>query len=107
MKKCKYEKCKKDFEPLKPKAIYCSAKCRVYGNRLIKKGNPSSAIKDEGIDTKKHKQKRTSTDSTKKIIGAKSNAVENVTKPPIPTRMEGELYLDFAQRKNEWKRLYN
>lgn len=33
MKKCSYSKCGKEFEPLKPKAIYCSPKCRVYGNR--------------------------------------------------------------------------
>jgi hypothetical protein len=28
--------CKIEFEPKKPKAKYCSAKCRVYGNRKIK-----------------------------------------------------------------------
>lgn len=37
MKVCMYQKCGKEFEPLKPKAVFCSAKCRVYQNRLSKK----------------------------------------------------------------------
>jgi hypothetical protein len=28
--------CKKEFEPKKPKAIYCSNKCRTYANRKTK-----------------------------------------------------------------------
>ena len=33
MKVCLYSKCQKEFEPLKPKAKFCSAKCRVYYSR--------------------------------------------------------------------------
>lgn len=35
MKLCLY--CEKDFEPKKPKAIYCSNKCRTYANRKNRK----------------------------------------------------------------------
>ncbi len=31
MKKCAY--CGNEFEPKKPKAIYCSTKCRTYAHR--------------------------------------------------------------------------
>lgn len=33
MKKCLRQKCQKEFEPNKPKQIFCSAKCRVYFSR--------------------------------------------------------------------------
>ena len=39
MKQCLH--CKKEFEPLKPKAIFCSAKCRVYWHRANKKEEPA------------------------------------------------------------------
>ncbi len=33
MKKCLRLKCQKEFEPNKPKQVFCSAKCRVYFSR--------------------------------------------------------------------------
>jgi len=33
MKKCLRQKCQKEFEPNKPKQVFCSAKCRVYFSR--------------------------------------------------------------------------
>ena|SRR6185312_40477 len=37
MKKCLRQKCQKEFEPNKPKQVFCSAKCRVYFSRELKK----------------------------------------------------------------------
>lgn len=37
MKKCLRQKCQKEFEPNKPKQVFCSAKCRVYFSREEKK----------------------------------------------------------------------
>jgi hypothetical protein len=33
MKKCLYSKCEKEFEPNKPKQVFCCAVHRVYWNR--------------------------------------------------------------------------
>ncbi|MEO7584888.1 MAG: hypothetical protein ABIS74_17970 [Ferruginibacter sp.] len=38
MKKCLRVKCQKEFEPNKPKQVFCSAKCRVYFSREQKVG---------------------------------------------------------------------
>jgi hypothetical protein len=43
MKECLH--CKTNFEPNKPKQVYCSDKCRVYANRLKK------SIYKEGLKT--------------------------------------------------------
>lgn len=37
MKECLRLECKEQFEPNKPKQVFCSAKCRVYYNRAEKK----------------------------------------------------------------------
>ena len=42
MKNCLF--CKKEFEPKKPKAIYCSDKCRTYSNRKNKKIVPDDIL---------------------------------------------------------------
>lgn len=70
MKQCKYEKCQKDFEPLKPKAIYCSAKCRVYGNRELNKADATQNKAQEG------EGRVNIADSAKKVNKEKSNTVE-------------------------------
>ncbi len=45
MKICSY--CKNEFEPKKPKAIYCSTKCRTYAHRDKKKDeNPYKMYAD-------------------------------------------------------------
>lgn len=46
MKKCLRQKCQKDFEPNKPKQVFCSAKCRVYFSREEKVQSVTFDIKD-------------------------------------------------------------
>lgn len=99
MKQCKYEGCKKEFNPQKPKAVYCSAKCRVYGNRAA---NRNKAANEAEIMVK--------TDRIAGMGNQKSNLEVSIpsamktSRPPMPVKMPGENPLDYAMRKNEWKR---
>lgn len=86
MKQCEYSKCGQMFDPKKPKARFCSDKCRVYWNRA--KGKVSSP---QPVPPK-----------------PKPNPVKTeVEIPPMPTRGDGENVIDFVIRKNEWKAKYN
>lgn len=51
MKECLY--CKMEFVPKKPKAIYCSNKCRTYGNR---KANAISSVEIVTVTLKSGEQ---------------------------------------------------
>jgi hypothetical protein len=42
-----------------------------------------------------------------KINPSDANRSIDTTIPPMPVREKGEDAFDFAQRKNEWKKLYN
>lgn len=56
----------------------------------------------------KAKRKLNNPVQKKKPVGVRIDIknIESET-PPMPVRMEGENGLDFAARKNEWKRKYN
>lgn len=87
MKKCLRKKCQKDFEPNKPKQVFCSAKCRVYFSREEKTPIQTPAVNSE----KKSKP------AIKKVI----------VPPPTkgqPVKEKGEDSLAFALRKAEWKK---
>lgn len=67
MKQCL--QCKTEFKPLKPKAIFCSAKCRVYWHRA----NPKTKVQDL----------TTPTNVTKPPEPKKTNYTINTAPPPI------------------------
>lgn len=121
MKNCLH--CKNDFEPKKPKQIFCSDKCRVYSNRAKK-----TALKNEydkvvylvfkdGTQIPFNKKdvlallKWFENDESKQIVN-KSNLVP---KPPIKKeeplkingskditqRMDGESMMDYKIRLAE------
>lgn len=46
MKKCLRKKCQKEFEPNKPKQVFCSAKCRVYFSREEKDAPEEKSVPD-------------------------------------------------------------
>lgn len=58
MKKCLRKKCQKEFEPNKPKQVFCSAKCRVYFSREEKEQVPYSEVKDLNNQTNKIEPKK-------------------------------------------------
>jgi hypothetical protein len=99
MKQCEYSKCRKEFDPQKPKARFCSDKCRVYGNREKRVGEKVVRVKDA------NKQTTAAPDLTENK--PTSNYTIDTRVPPMPTRNKGEGVFDFAARKNEWKLKYN
>jgi hypothetical protein len=103
MKKCLRQKCGKEFEPSKPKQVYCSTKCRTYAFREI--------IQQERKKPKPELMPEISSYYLPKVGDVKEQtkiAISNKPEiPPMPTRMIGEDALDFAARKNEWKKKYN
>lgn len=105
MKKCL--QCGSEFEPKNPKGKFCSDKCRVYWNR--KKGGLKTAGFTE--DGKKLQMyiPVVSPEPKEKIVIPYFASNDKILGqiPPIPERMEGEDAIDFAARKNEWKKLYN
>lgn len=89
MKKCLRKKCQQEFEPNKPKQVFCSAKCRVYYSREEKKEPGSVAIKD--------------------VPQPQIKPINKMNKdiPPMPLRSNFDNSIDFAAAKNEWKIKYN
>jgi len=103
MKNCLRKKCQKEFEPNKPKQVFCSDKCRVYWNREKK----ASLIPETKILTHEEAVQ------IKKAIAKQFKERYNVEVPylekeipPIPTKLPNEDSVDFAGRKSEWKLKY-
>jgi hypothetical protein len=65
MKQCAH--CGKDFEPTKPKAIYCSVKCRTYAFRDRKKNNLKFSITEGPTLIPAVKQEEKSSGNPEKI----------------------------------------
>lgn len=105
MKKCLRQKCQKDFEPNKPKQVFCSAKCRVYYSREEK-------VKPEIIGERKvfiPKNQPVLDKYSKILVGEKvikkeSTDINNLKKQfPIdePPRLKGENSIEYRLRMIE------
>lgn len=104
MKICARKKCGKEFEPNKPKQIFCSANCRVYSKRdeLLpkKRGRPPKVVQNILDATKSNLEKKT-------FEQPQTNFTINTIIEPMPIRGKNEDAFDYAIRKNEWKKKYN
>jgi hypothetical protein len=112
MKKCLREKCPNEFEPNKPKQVFCSAKCRVYYSREKKKERKIAGVtlpKDyvevkSPVKVIRDLLKQTNVIEPKKPLGhQKSNFTINTGL----TKNKGESGIDFAIRKAEWEKNKN
>lgn len=79
---------------------FCNDTCRSnYRYAQNKKAAPE--VKKELIETKKDLSEKKHDLSEKKV-----QIVFDSKIPPMPVMEKGEHPIDFAARKNEWKRLY-
>ncbi len=91
MKKCLRLKCQKEFEPNKPKQVFCSDKCRVYFSREKKKGTESlPKVGDDLLNGKVTKAKQHNHKYTVAVTPNKVNL--------YPDRLEGESMIDYKIR---------
>lgn len=108
MKKCKRIKCSKEFEPNKPKQVFCSDKCRVYFSRENKVA--VEIIGEQKVFVPKNKPVL---DKFGKILVSEGE-VKKETKPieetmkqfPLrepPPRLKGESSIDYRIRMSETK----
>lgn len=103
---CEY--CGKELKAKYRSKRFCDDKCRIYLKReqegtglktvgFTKDGEELKMYVPAGVGGEKKKITIPYYASNDKIVGLT---------PPIPTRNEGESAIDFAARKNEWKKLY-
>lgn len=57
-------------------------------------------VKPGGVKPVKSKK------SVRSVLVVKKKSTAKKVVPPMPVKKEGEHYLDFSARKNEWKRKY-
>ncbi len=85
MKKCLRKKCQKDFEPNKPKQVFCSDKCRVYNSRELKAAKLLTGSNEDDLapispDLKKAFNESPLFSNVKKIEGEPKGKAS----PPMP-----------------------
>jgi hypothetical protein len=107
MKKCLREKCPNEFEPNKPKQVFCSAKCRVYYSRENPKTKvvglplPKDYVEVKQVKVIKDFSKPTNLVEPQKPMGSQKS---NFTINTGLTKNKGESGIDFAIRKAEWEK---
>lgn len=94
MKKCLRKKCQKEFEPNKPKQVFCSAKCRVYFSREEKEEQAILVIKDLN--------KQTNVVEAKKTMGSlKSNYTIKTNMDIEPAEGTNRFFLKYGAFTHE------
>jgi len=89
MKKCLRQKCQKEFEPNKPKQVFCSAKCRVYFSRENKQTD-QVVIKPDYFERNK-----------KVVKPLPKSRIDDYREQLKPPRLEGENTIDYKIRISE------
>ena len=105
MKKCLRQKCGKEFEPKKPKQMFCCDACRVYSKRESQPPKKRGRPKKE-VQLPPQPPQNESKGKIDELI-REERGLETKSIPPMPIRMKGEDSFDYAARKNEWKLKYN
>lgn len=123
IKHCLNPKCNKDFTPKNKKGVYCSSNCRAAHAYELKKSpkmfynnNEQSVMMGKEIEIlpawvktyfEKYPEQLIIAKSTGKIKKIPlSDTILNINIPPMPIRKEDEDAFEFAERKNQWKKMY-
>lgn len=105
MKKCLRQKCQKEFEPNKPKQVFCSAKCRVYNSRESNI-NTSVSLPKDYVDVA-NIGVLSADGSVKPLIGKPKDKVSKMLSDfqkgisNEPPRLKGETSIEYRLRMIE------